>query len=114
MELDDFQVSGKRLDDGTFLVSVVGELDLFTAPELDRALLASYGARSVVVELSACTFVDSAALGVLLAADRRLAKAPLSVVATSKETRLPFELTGLDRELPLHASLASALNGGTR
>ena len=114
MELDDFQAMSERLDDETLVVSVVGELDLYTASELERALLAADGARSVVVELSGCTFIDSAALDVLLAADRRLAEARLSVVAGAAEIRLPFELTGLDRKFPFHASLASALNGGTR
>jgi anti-anti-sigma factor len=114
MELDAFQARSERLEDGTLVVSVVGELDLYTVPELERALFAANGTRSVVVELSGCTFIDSAALDVLLAEDRRLATARLSVVARSAEIRRPFELTGLDRELPFHASLASALNGGTR
>ena len=113
MELDAFQARSERLEDGTLVVSVVGELDLYTLPELERALFAANGARSVVVELSGCTFIDSAALDVLLAEDRRLGTARLSVVG-SAEIRRPFELTGLDRELPFHASLASALNGGTR
>ena len=114
MELDGFQARSERLEDGTLVVSVVGELDFFTAPEFEEALLAADGARSVVVELSGCTFIDSGALGVLVAADRRLAKARLSVVASSAEIRRPFELTGLDRKFAFHASLASALNGGTR
>ncbi len=112
MELDDFQARSERLDDGTLVVSVVGELDLYTVPELERTLLAAGGARSVVVELSGCTFIDSTALGVLVAADRRLGAARLSVVATATAIRLPFEVTGLVRKLPVHASLASALNGG--
>ena len=114
MEPDEFQATSERLDDETLVVSVVGELDLYTVPELERELLAADGARSVVVELSECTFIDSTTLGVLVAANRRLGltDARLLIVASSVEISRPFEVTGLDREFAFHASLASALNGG--
>jgi anti-sigma B factor antagonist len=115
MELVGFQVTSERLADETFVLSVAGELDLYTAPELERALLAADGARSVLVELSKCTFIDSSALGILIAAKRRLgvAEARLSLAGAAAAIRRPFELTGLDREFPFHQSLASALDGGT-
>jgi anti-sigma B factor antagonist len=116
VKLEGFQATSERLDDGTFVVSVVGELDLYTAPELERALLAADGAGSVVVELGGCTFIDSTALGILIETKRRLrlARGRLAIVAPSAEIRRTFELTGLDRELGLHPSLTSALNGRTR
>ena len=109
----EFEATGEQRADGTFVVSVAGELDLYTAPEFERALLAADGAGSVVVDLSRCTFIDSSALGRLLAANRRLglAQARLSIVAPSAEVRQPFQLTGLDREFAFHQSLALALNG---
>ena len=115
MELERFQATSERLQDGTFVVSVAGELDLYTVPELEQALLGVDGADAVVVELSRCTFIDSTALTSLLAAKRRLgpAQARLGIVAPSAEIRRPFELTGLDREFAFHPSLDSALNGGT-
>jgi anti-sigma B factor antagonist len=115
VELLEFQATSERLEDGTFVVSVSGELDLYTGPELERALLDAGGAGSVVVELSKCTFLDSTTLGILLAAKRRvvLADARFSIVAPSAEVCKPFELTGLDREFVFHPSLAAALNGGT-
>jgi anti-sigma B factor antagonist len=113
VEHDGFQATGRRLEDDTFVISVAGELDLYTLPEFERALRGADGARSVVVELSQCTFIDSTALGILVLANRRLghAGARLSVVAPSAEIRQPFELTGLDRKFAFHRSLASALNG---
>jgi anti-anti-sigma factor len=111
--LDGFEATSEWLGDGTFLVSVAGELDLYTVPELERAFRAADGAGSVVVDLSRCMFIDSTVLGVLLAVKRRLAaKARLSIVAASAEVRRPFELAGLDREFAFHPSLTSALNGG--
>jgi anti-sigma B factor antagonist len=116
MELVEFKARSQRLEDGTLLVSVAGELDLHTVPELEREMGDADGAGPVVVELSECTFIDSTAVGVLVAARRRFGArgASLAIVATSAEIRRTFELTGLDREFSFYPSLASALNGGRR
>ena len=60
-----FSLAVRRSDDGT-VVTVAGELDVATAPELARALADAEG--QVTVDLSATTFADPAALRVLLAA----------------------------------------------
>lgn len=113
MELIGFDVTVERLEDETIVVSVAGELDLYTVRELERALVAADGARSVVVELSECTFIDSTALGTLLAAKSRLGRAgaELSLAGAEAAIRRTFQVTGLDREFPFHQSLASALDG---
>jgi anti-anti-sigma factor len=51
--------------DGT-VISVAGELDVATAPELSRALATLEG--DVIVDLSRATFADPCGLHVLLAA----------------------------------------------
>ncbi len=102
MERLEFETTSNRLEDGTVVVAVVGELDLYTVPQLEEVLFEAEGIAPVVVDLSDCTFIDSAALGILLAAKRRLG---VAIVASSPEIRRPFEL---------HESLASALNGGAR
>jgi anti-sigma B factor antagonist len=60
-----FSVAVHRSEDGT-VVSVAGELDVATAPELARALASVEG--DVTVDLSAATFADPCGLRVLLAA----------------------------------------------
>jgi anti-anti-sigma factor len=60
-----FSVAVHRSEAGT-VVSVAGELDVATAPALAYALADTHG--DVTVDLSATTFADPAALGVLLAA----------------------------------------------
>jgi anti-anti-sigma factor len=60
-----FSLDVRRSDAGT-VVTVAGELDVATAPELAQALADADG--QVTVDLSATTFADPAALGVLLAA----------------------------------------------
>ena len=60
-----FSLDVRRSDAGT-VVTVAGELDVATAPELAQALADADG--QVTVDLSATTFADPAALGVLLSA----------------------------------------------
>jgi anti-sigma B factor antagonist len=60
-----FSLEVRQSDIGT-VVTVAGELDVATAPELAQALADADG--QVTVDLSATTFADPAALGVLLAA----------------------------------------------
>jgi anti-sigma B factor antagonist len=60
-----FSLVVRQSDAGT-VVTVAGELDVATAPELAQALADAEG--QVTVDLSATTFADPAALRVLLAA----------------------------------------------
>jgi anti-sigma B factor antagonist len=53
-------------------VAVLGELDIYTAPSLERALLEVEDARPLlVVDLAGLGFIDSTGLSVLLAASER-------------------------------------------
>jgi anti-sigma B factor antagonist len=83
------------------MVSAAGELDVNTAPELREQLarLVTEGARTVVVDLAAVTFVDSTALSVLVSALKRLRQADgdLQLEAPSPSVRRVFEITGLTR-----------------
>jgi anti-anti-sigma factor len=60
-----FSLAVRRTRAGT-VITVAGELDVATVPELERALAHADG--QVTVDLSATTFADPAALRVLLAA----------------------------------------------
>ena len=106
-------ISTSRPANGVVSVAVSGELDLYTAPQLEQALAvaAEDGARGLLVDLAECEFIDSTALGALLDAHRRLGAGDrrLTVVAPDPQIRRVFELTGLDRVLTLHASQADAL-----
>jgi anti-sigma B factor antagonist len=93
---------------GTFFVAVSGEVDLYTAPELERTLAAHLadGATQIVVDLSDATFVDSTALHVLLGAARRLDRGEggLIVVVPDPKIRKVFEITGFDRRFSVVSS----------
>lgn len=53
------------------LVTVEGELDAATAPELAQALRAAAPGETITVDLAGLTFIDSSGIAVLLAAHRR-------------------------------------------
>jgi anti-anti-sigma factor len=85
-------------------VALVGELDIATVPETDRALRrAEAAARLVVLDLRGLEFIDAGAAALILAADRRIRSAGgrLVVVRGPAEVDLLFELLGLDRQLEL-------------
>jgi anti-sigma B factor antagonist len=61
-------------DPGVRIVALAGEHDLSTAAELGEALARALAeSSSVVIDLSAVTFVDSSVVGVLVDAQRRAA-----------------------------------------
>ena len=97
----DFQVVTVELGDGLAVASVVGEADLYTAPELRGALsaLVDNGAHSVLVDLSRTSFLDSTTLGVLMGAVRKLRSrgGQIAIACSDPNIRKIFEITLLDR-----------------
>jgi anti-sigma B factor antagonist len=113
-----FRVDTERIDDRTAVISVAGEVDLYTAPELKRELVAviDEGVRRVVVDLSQATFIDSTTLGVLLSGVKRLRPVggELAVVCTDRNIRKIFEITLLDRVFTIHADRDEAIGTAGR
>ena len=88
-----------------------GELDAFAAPDLTSAFDAIRGERSVVADLARVSFIDSTALGVIVRGVRALDEggARVQVVLPAGSARRIFEITALDRALPVAASRQAAL-----
>jgi anti-sigma B factor antagonist len=108
-----FRASSERLADETQVVSVAGELDLYTAPEFEEALALNGSVNGrVVIDLSECTFIDSTGLGILIKAGQHIGRNALLIVVTGPEVLRAFEVSGLERQFALHPSLEAALNGG--
>ena len=72
-----FAANTDELDGPIRKISVVGELDLDTAPILETALLAARdsGETSVLIDLSGCEFIDSSGLALIVQAWRDLEEA---------------------------------------
>jgi anti-sigma B factor antagonist len=113
-----FRVETERIDERTAVIAVAGEVDLYTAPELKRELVAAIdqGVRKVVVDLSEATFIDSTTLGVLLSGVKRLRPlgGELAVVCTDRNIRKIFEITLLDRVFSIHDDRSEALGTAER
>jgi anti-sigma B factor antagonist len=109
-----FQVSTTNLGDGVAGVVVLGEADIYTAPELKEALTAAIeaGATSVLVDLSGATFIDSTTLGVLMGAVRRLRPGGGEVAIACADPNICriFEITLLDRVFRIFATPGEGLD----
>ncbi len=89
---------------GSTLVEVEGEIDLSTAPQLQRALLASAeGSPEVVVDLRGVTFIDSTGVGVLFRVSKQVAAAggEVRLVCGPGAVRRVLKVSGLDRLVPV-------------
>jgi len=107
-----FAIVKRELDARTSVVSVEGELDLSTAPRLKWMLVDALeaGASGLVVDLSLTTFMDSTALGVLVAINRKLEPpARLAIVCARENLLQIFEFSGTDSAFTICPTLEQAL-----
>ena len=100
---------------GLHIMTLAGEVDAFNAPDLREEvheLLAQDSVKQLLIDLSAVTFMDSAALGAIVAALRRLRErgGELRLVAPRGNAARIFELTGLDAVLDFSPDREAAIN----
>jgi anti-sigma B factor antagonist len=110
-----FDIKTEQLDDKSYVISLAGEVDLYTAPEFKQQLLEviGQGAKNVVVDFSDTTFIDSTTLGVLVGGVKRLRTndGQLSLVCNDRNITKIFEITGLDRVFTIYANREEAVSG---
>jgi anti-sigma B factor antagonist len=98
------------------VVTVHGEIDVATSPTLRERLidLVNDGSARLVLDLEAVDFLDSTGLGTIVSILKRARThgGDLRLVCTEARIRRMFEITGLDKAVPLHASLDDAIAGG--
>jgi anti-sigma B factor antagonist len=109
-----FDVKTDKVDDATYVISLTGEVDLYTAPEFKQQLLdvISEGGKDVVVDFSDTTFIDSTTLGVLVGGVKRLRSndGQLSLVCNDRNITKIFEITGLDRVFSIYPTRDEAIS----
>ncbi|MGB8022121.1 MAG: STAS domain-containing protein [Candidatus Nanopelagicales bacterium] len=102
-----------RSEGDVVVVSASGEVDVFTAPGLDAALVGQLdaGASRLVIDLSAVVFLDSTGLGVLVKNLKRAREAGgwIRLVVTSDRIRRIFDITGLDASMPIFDTVGAAV-----
>ena len=105
-----------QLEGGTPVVSVVGEIDIATAPAFEQTLLGVAEDRTgeVIVDLTGCSFLDSRGLTALVATRARLQRShrALALVLSNPNVLKIFQLTGFDRHFQIYPSLGAAVGAG--
>jgi anti-sigma B factor antagonist len=104
-----------RVDGDACVLSIEGELDLYTESVFQRALAAALEHRParLVVDLMMCTLIDSTGLGALLKANKRFSDGSnvhIAVACSDPGIRKVFEVTALNRIFALHETRAAALD----
>src|SRR5512132_2805254 len=101
---------------GWTVVSLYGALDVATAPELREQVieLVNDGRSQLVFDLDGIDFLDSTGLGTVIGALKRARThgGDLRLVCTETRVTRLFEITGLDKAVPLLPDLDAAVAGG--
>jgi anti-sigma B factor antagonist len=89
-----FDINTEDLGSDAYVIEVIGK-----------------GAKDVVVDFSDTTFIDSTTLGVLVGGVKRLRPngGQLRLVCSDRNITKIFEITGLNKVFPIHASRAEAV-----
>jgi anti-anti-sigma factor len=114
-----FEVRAETLESGTRVFSVCGELDLNTAPELERPLdaaIAEEGVRSILIDLSECEFIDSTGIAVIVRAWQKVdgEGSPsdgggLSLCCSNDQVTRLLKITGVESSISIHSDRDAAL-----
>jgi anti-sigma B factor antagonist len=104
-----------ELSDDAVVLTVAGELDVYSAPVLDERLerAGERAAHHVIVDLTTVPLMDSVVLGVLMrhAKMLRARSSELLLVSDDPRTTRVLEITGLTYLFTIRSSLAEAVAG---
>ncbi len=99
--------------DGRTIVSVGGEIDVYTAPKLRDKIteLVAAGTFDIVIDMEAVEFLDSTGLGVLVGGLKKVRAHDGSLHLICNQDRLLkiFRITGLAKVFTIHESADAAL-----
>lgn len=109
------EVHSESGSNGVEIVVLTGEHDLGTMPMVRDAFdaAASGDGKSLMIDISKATFVDSSILGAVLDARRNAVESDRGFAVACEDAAEPvrrvLEVTGLAEELPVHSSREAAL-----
>jgi len=99
--------------DGTTVVAVGGEIDVYTAPRLRDKFteLVAAGSYDIIVDMQHVEFLDSTGLGVLVGGLKKVRAhdGSLDLVCTQDRLLKIFRITGLAKVFVIHDSAEAAL-----
>lgn len=100
------------------VIAVRGELDLHTAPQLEESVDAALenGDQALAIDLTACEFIDSTGIALIVRAWRQLSDGSnegpagnFALCGLSDQVQRLFQITGLESTIPMHETLDEAL-----
>ena len=101
--------------DGVAILTLRGEIDVYTAPRMRQAIvdLVDAGSLNIVVDMEKVDFLDSTGLGVLVEGLKRVKTrgGNLTLVATQDKILKIFDITGLNKAFPIFSTRDDALKG---
>jgi anti-sigma B factor antagonist len=101
----------------TSVLTLRGEVDVYTAPRLRQAIvdLVDAGSPLVVVDMANVDFLDSTGLGVLVEGLKRARarSSDLAIVATQDKILKIFDITGLNKAFAIHRTVDDAVGEHT-
>jgi anti-anti-sigma factor len=113
-----FAVRKDQLDGGISAITVQGELDMNTAPQLKRQLdedLAKNGAL-IMLDLSQCEFIDSTGIALIVRAWQRIDREAggegngrLVLCSHNHQVRRLLKITGVEASIAMHERREEAL-----
>ena len=113
MSVLEFEVKTAELGADAFLVTAVGEADMYNASELEQALdgVVGLGGTSVVLDLTEVSFGDSTLLSLLLRYRERLMElgGKLVLVTGNRGIRRTLGITGLERIFTIEQRLSDGI-----
>ncbi len=102
-----------REAEGRTVVSVAGEIDVYTAPRLREEItgLVAAGTYDIVIDMSEVEFLDSTGLGVLVGGLKKVRAHDGSLQLVCNQDRLLkiFRITGLAKVFVIHDTAEAAL-----
>jgi anti-sigma B factor antagonist len=102
-----------REAEGRTVVSVAGEIDVYTAPRLRELLIDLVNKKNyqLVVNMEKVEFLDSTGLGVLVGGLKRVRAhdGSLDLVCTQERILKIFRITGLTKVFGIHNSVDEAI-----
>jgi anti-anti-sigma factor len=113
-----FEVQTEELEGGIRCCTVLGELDMNTAPELEQRLeqLAPDVDGLVLLDLTRCEFIDSTGIALIVRTWQRVdregggeGKGRLVLCCNNHQVRRLLEITGVESSISLHAQRDAAI-----
>ena len=114
-----FEVRNEALEDGVHVFTVLGELDLNTAPELEEPLedaLSQGDDASVLIDLSGCEFIDSTGIALIVRAWQRVDRdgggegsGRVVLCCSNDQVQRLLKITGVESSISMHGDRDAAL-----